>query len=74
MKTKSIKFTKNFLLDAVNPYTGNKSKFSVLANEVFEVEHVKSDKNNHVSIWLKNENIIIPNLFNDPYVFVILND
>jgi len=67
-----IKFTKSIDFRIVGAHTGNVTRKYFLANEEFQVEHIKERGFNHVSIWLADENIIIPDIFNDMSIFTII--
>jgi hypothetical protein len=53
-----IKFINTALWNAIKIPTGQTVKKHILANEVYEVEHVRNETHSHVSIWLKEDNIM----------------
>lgn len=70
MKT-YIKFTKSITLNTISDLDGRIRQLYFPADVKFEVEHIKEFNNNHISVWLKDEGVIIPHLFNDMTVLMI---
>ena len=58
-------------LETICVLSGNKESY-LFGSELLEVEHIKLHNFNHVTIWLKYWNVIIPCVFNDISIFTIV--